>query len=162
MSTHSVGVFASAFDAKSRILCVKQAYGSRRWTTPGGTLEQNECPLAGVLRELREETGFEGTVESFIGAYVHLYKEPNDVVLSYRIRLGSRNSWRPNAEIEDIGFFSSDSLPENIAFNTRIRIEDAFARRSGLTRSFDTRDSLLSPAHCLPAGRIPTEKEPER
>ncbi len=158
MNRYSVGVFASAFDAKNRILCVRQAYGSRRWTTPGGTLEQNECPLAGVLRELREETGFEGTVENFIGTYVHLYKEPNDVVLSYRIRLGSRNSWKPNAEIEEIGFFSFDSLPENIAFNTQIRIEDAFSRRSGLTRSFITKDSLLSPAHCSPEDWVPREK----
>lgn len=143
MSRHTVGVFASAFDATGRILCVKQSYGARRWTTPGGVLEQNECPLVAVLRELHEETGFQGTVDTYIGTYVSLYKDPNDIVLSYRVFLGTKDAWKKNDEIEQVAFFSRDELPQDMAFNTRIRIEDAFACRLGVTRSFDSAESLL-------------------
>jgi 8-oxo-dGTP diphosphatase len=48
----SIGVFASLFDAAGRILLVRQAYGSRHWTTPGGRVEEGESPLAALDREL--------------------------------------------------------------------------------------------------------------
>ena len=35
----TIGVFASIFDRDRRALCVRQNYGERLWTTPGGRLE---------------------------------------------------------------------------------------------------------------------------
>jgi 8-oxo-dGTP diphosphatase len=41
----SVGVFAAIFDEQRRILCVRQNYGPRKWTLPGGKMEAGESPF---------------------------------------------------------------------------------------------------------------------
>ncbi len=47
---HTLGVFASIFDETSRILLVRQAYGSRQWTTPGGRVDAGESPCRARTR----------------------------------------------------------------------------------------------------------------
>lgn len=41
------------------ILVVRSHFGNGKWGLPGGGLHRGEAPLAGALRELREETGIE-------------------------------------------------------------------------------------------------------
>ncbi|MFI7586146.1 NUDIX domain-containing protein [Spongisporangium articulatum] len=48
-------------DAGGRVLLLEQSYRST-WGLPGGVLEDDEPPLTGVLRELREELGVEWPV----------------------------------------------------------------------------------------------------
>jgi 8-oxo-dGTP diphosphatase len=51
----SLGVFAAIFDGANRILLVRQGYGSRRWSTPGGRVKPGESPVAALRRETNEE-----------------------------------------------------------------------------------------------------------
>lgn len=46
-----------ALDGDGRVLLVRHAYGSGKWMPPGGGLGRGEDPVAGALRELREEVG---------------------------------------------------------------------------------------------------------
>jgi ADP-ribose pyrophosphatase YjhB (NUDIX family) len=63
-----VAAYALCVDADDRILLCRIAPGywsdNGSWTLPGGGLEFGESPADGVLRELTEETGLTGTVES--------------------------------------------------------------------------------------------------
>jgi ADP-ribose pyrophosphatase YjhB (NUDIX family) len=77
----SIGVFASLFDATDRILLVRQAHGSRHWTTPGGRVEAEESPLAALQREVLEEIACEVQVAHLIGVYAKPYRD--DLVLSF-------------------------------------------------------------------------------
>ncbi|HEX7963520.1 MAG TPA: NUDIX hydrolase [Candidatus Saccharimonadales bacterium] len=45
--------------SQGKILAVQSWLGDGRWHLPGGGLHKGEAPLAGVLRETREETGIE-------------------------------------------------------------------------------------------------------
>ena len=136
----SLGVFASVFDAAGRILLVRQAYGSRHWTTPGGRVEVGESPLAALEREVREEIACEVRITHLIGVYAKPYRD--DLVLSLAAELlrGVPRACPP--EIAELAFFARDELPRNIAFNSRIRLEDAFERCQGVVRVFDSADSL--------------------
>jgi 8-oxo-dGTP diphosphatase len=138
----TVGVFASIFDSTSRILLVRHAYGTRRWSTPGGRVEPGESPLAALHREVSEEIACEIRLGPLIGVYAKPYRD--DVVLSFAATIISGIPQPRPPEISDVAFFSRDCLPPDLAFNSRVRIDDALEQRRGLVRVFDTATSLDS------------------
>jgi 8-oxo-dGTP diphosphatase len=135
----TIGVFASIFDSYGRILLVRHGYGSMQWSTPGGRMEAGESPGAALLREVNEEIACEIRISHLIGVYAKPYRD--DLVLSFHATIVSGVPQACVPEIPDLGFSARDSLPE-LAFTRRIRIEDAFDRRQGIVRVFDTADSL--------------------
>lgn len=137
----TIGVFASIFDQDKRALCVRQNYGDRHWTTPGGRLEFNETPLDGLIREVREEIGAEIEVIGLVGVYANAYKD--DLVLNFHARLiGNLADWRPHDEIADLGFFTLDALPQPMTANGNWRLRDAAAGLRGIYRSFSDPHNL--------------------
>ena len=138
----TIGVFASIFDQDKCALCVRQNYGDRHWTTPGGRLEPYESPLDGLIREVREEIGAEVEVLGLVGAYANSYKD--DLVLNFHARLiGSLADWQPHDEIADLGFFSLGALPQPMTANGQWRLRDAAAGLRGVYRSFSDPQTLV-------------------
>jgi ADP-ribose pyrophosphatase YjhB (NUDIX family) len=44
-------------EAEGKVLVVQGWLGDRKWSLPGGGLRRGEVPLAGLIREVREEVG---------------------------------------------------------------------------------------------------------
>ena len=129
----TVGVFAAIFDAQGRILCVRQGYGARKWTLPGGRMERGETPHEALVREVREETSFEVAPGDLIGVYSTPYKDA--LVLAFRATSLGRGLWHPTDEIDELGFFARDALPVPMRHHTLVRIQDAFAGAAGVVRT---------------------------
>jgi len=137
----TIGVFASIFDRDKRALCVRQNYGERLWTTPGGRLEPNEAPLDGLVREVREEIGLDVRVVALVGIYANTYKD--DLVLNFQAHLrGSLANWQAHAEISDLDFFPLTNLPQPMTANGYWRLQDAAAGLRGVYRAFSAPDIL--------------------
>ena len=62
-------VGAIVVDSEGRLLLVRRANPPAQglWSIPGGRVEQGETAEAAVVRELREETGLEGSVVREVG-----------------------------------------------------------------------------------------------
>jgi 8-oxo-dGTP diphosphatase len=131
----TVGVFAAIFDSGGRVLCVKRAYGPQNWTTPGGRMESSESPIVALEREVREETGYIVRAGRLLGVYAATFKD--DLVLSIEAEIIRRETWEPNTEIAEVGFFAQDALPQPMHAFTAVRIRDAFEGRTGVIRVFE-------------------------
>jgi ADP-ribose pyrophosphatase YjhB (NUDIX family) len=136
----TIGVFAAIFDSQRRILCVKQNYGPRGWTTPGGRLESGESPIEALVREVHEETGYLVQAKRLLGVYSATFKD--DIVLSIEAEIVGQTSWEANDEIAELGFFAKNELPRPMNPRTALRIEDAFAGQVGIIRVFSEADGL--------------------
>jgi ADP-ribose pyrophosphatase YjhB (NUDIX family) len=53
-------------DADGRILVVRTTYLGRDWMLPGGRVERDERPHDAAVRETREETGIEATIQRLV------------------------------------------------------------------------------------------------
>lgn len=57
-----LAAYAVIIDGDNRLLLshfVGNAFGAPQWTLPGGGVEYAETPEAGMVREVKEETGFD-------------------------------------------------------------------------------------------------------
>jgi 8-oxo-dGTP diphosphatase len=68
--------WATRDDALLLVRIAPTEKGAGHWTLPGGGLEFGEDPAAGVLRELREETGLEGRVGELMGIRSAILEPP--------------------------------------------------------------------------------------
>jgi 8-oxo-dGTP pyrophosphatase MutT (NUDIX family) len=71
-----LGAYAVVRDDAERILLVRLApdeVEAGAWTLPGGGVEFGEHPDDAVLRELEEETGLVGRIDSMLGIFSRVY-----------------------------------------------------------------------------------------
>ena len=120
-----VRVFAVVRDTQDRILCVLRAHSPHDWTLPGGKVERGESLATALVREVREESGFEVEPGRLIGVYST--PEQNDLALLFEAVIRGRESWKPDREIARAEFHPAVHLPEPFSEHARIRIEDALA-----------------------------------
>lgn len=86
-----IGVGAVVFGAADEILLIKRGkaphYG--RWMVPGGTLEWGETLEDAALREVREETGIDIEIETFVEIIEAITPGPDGfhyVIMDYAAR----------------------------------------------------------------------------
>jgi ADP-ribose pyrophosphatase YjhB (NUDIX family) len=110
-------------DAHDRLLLARRAVepAAGLWDTIGGFLEEDEDALAGLRREVLEETGLEVEPSVFVGAYTDRYGEgdaaPWALNLVWEARI-VRGEPKPADDVSELRWFQRDELParEDLAF----------------------------------------------
>lgn len=115
-ATPKVDVRAVLFDDEERVL-LTQERSDRCWSPPGGWADPLDSPSAAVVREVREETGYDAEVVKLIACYDrdaqgHLPKLPVAVYkLFFLCRATGQSAVAQELETLDVGWFSLDDLP---------------------------------------------------
>ena len=104
-----VGVALVTFNDDEEILLLRHVFHAPNpWGLPGGWLGRNEAPQAGLIRELREETGLAVVLDRPV--HVAHAGAPPYIVMAYSGRL-QPGEMRLNAEILEARWFGLDRLP---------------------------------------------------
>lgn len=119
----TIGAFAIIRDELDRVLLVLRN-DHDFWNLPGGAVEKGESPWQTVLREVKEETGYDVEVLNLLGIYVK--PDKNDLVFSFECKIVS-GQITLNEEAKDIRYFSVDEIPQNILAKHLERITDFFS-----------------------------------
>jgi ADP-ribose pyrophosphatase YjhB (NUDIX family) len=106
-----------------RICLVRRAHdpGYGKWTFPGGFVDVGEEPAAAALRELCEETGCEGEIDRFLGAYASTGPQGKAVVIL--VYAGSLKGGGAGAseEVQETRWFGPKELPwDEFAFPSTV------------------------------------------
>jgi len=107
-----------------KILLVQERL-DKRWCMPGGWADVGELPSQSIIREIREESGFEVVPRKCIGVYdANRGPSPLEFYHAYKIVflceiIGGQA--RPSEETLAVDFFSFDDLPPLSRFRTNDR-----------------------------------------
>lgn len=78
-------VVAALVEHRGQIVLIRNKGWPEAWFgLVSGFLERNESPAEGVLREVKEEIGLDGAIESLIGVYPFFMR--NQVIIAYYVR----------------------------------------------------------------------------
>jgi NAD+ diphosphatase len=118
-------VVAALLEHEGAVVLVRNKGWPDEWFgLVSGFLERGEAPEAGVLREVREETGLEGELAGLIGAYA--FPEMNQVIIAYHVR--GRGEVALGAEIAAARRVTPEKL-RPWPFGTGPAVRDWLARR---------------------------------
>jgi ADP-ribose pyrophosphatase YjhB (NUDIX family) len=96
------------------------------WTPPGGWAEVGESPRTAAEKELREESGYRGRAVDLLGVFeIDVRDRPRWPFYGWKLVFlceldGAEPAAHQAMEIEEVGFFAEDALPE---LSGRIRRE---------------------------------------
>jgi ADP-ribose pyrophosphatase YjhB (NUDIX family) len=115
-ATPKVDVRGAVFDADERVLLMRER-SDGLWSLPGGWADPGDTPSGSVVREVREETGYDSAVVSLVGCWDrdtqgHRPALPVAVFkLFFLCRLTGTSAAFEPLETLDVGWFGLDELP---------------------------------------------------
>jgi ADP-ribose pyrophosphatase YjhB (NUDIX family) len=126
-----VGSSAVVVDGEGRILLQRRS-DSGNWALPGGAMDIGETFAQSVIREVKEETGFDVRTERIVGIYSdpgHVFAyEDGEVRQEFSICLACTivcGELAVSSESTEVRFFSFDEIPGlTMHESIRLRIED--------------------------------------
>ncbi|MFJ8609961.1 NUDIX hydrolase [Streptomyces sp. NPDC093675] len=130
---HSVSVAGVVVREDGRLLAIRRA-DNGTWELPGGVLELNETPEAGVAREVLEETGIHVEVDELTGVYKNTTR--GIVALVFRCK-PSGGTERTSTESTAVEWLTPDEVNERMAEVFAVRLLDALDGNGPHVRSHD-------------------------
>jgi len=130
---HSVSVAAAIVDESGQLLAVRRR-DNGHWEPPGGILELDETIQAGLVREVREETGLEVEPQSLSGVYKNMRR--GIVALVFRCRIIGGEA-RPTREAEQVSWLSPDEISNLMDEAYATRLLDALRPGPAAIRAHD-------------------------
>jgi len=136
--TRRASADAAILDDWGRIL-LQRRKDVGKWGLPGGGIELDESAAQTVVREAREETGYDVAVVRLVGVYTDpahtTFRYPDGNVVQYvsllfECRVTGGRPRTQAAEVTDMQWFAADALPPDVLDDHRLRIADAFAGRA--------------------------------
>lgn len=105
------GTEAVCLDEQGRVLLGRRAFdpGKDLWDLPGGFLHEQELPLDGLLREVREETGLEIEPLDFLGFWLEPYESRFVLCLAWTAR--ATGEGRAADDLVELRWFEPHELP---------------------------------------------------
>lgn len=93
------------------VLLVRHSYGNPTWTIPGGEIKKRESPEEAVIREIKEELGF-NIKPQFLGQFTHNTEYKIDTVYYFLSQVERLEPIVTSAEIQEAQWWRIDALPE--------------------------------------------------
>jgi 8-oxo-dGTP pyrophosphatase MutT (NUDIX family) len=126
LGLNTLGARAIVHNPDGLVLLVKHTY-QPHWYLPGGGVKKGESTRAAVIRELHEEVGVVVSDQDALlfGIYHHTYLGVNDYPIIYVVKnYSSQPAY--SREIEQVGWFDYDALPEMVSPGTKRRLDEYF------------------------------------
>ena len=121
----TLGVRGLVVDTEGKVLLIRHTY-MPGWYMPGGGIERGETAEEALYREMMEEAGVKITGRArLVSFHSNHANHPGDHVLIYRIEQWEACAATQVGEIEALGWFAMNALPNDITPATRRRLAEA-------------------------------------
>jgi len=108
------------------IILIKRKNPPAGWAIPGGFVDYGETLEEAAVREMKEETSLDINLGRQFHTYSNPGRDPRHHTVSTIFIATATGTPKAADDAIDIGTFTKDNLPEDIAFDHRQILEDYF------------------------------------
>ena len=90
---------------------IRNTYGRKRWTFPGGGIETGETPKEATKREVFEEVGISVNRLEELGTFTSTLEYKKDTITVFQIEINDMDFQIDPKEILEARWFSRSQLP---------------------------------------------------
>ena len=112
------------------IILIKRKNPPFGWALPGGFVDYGESLEVAAIREAEEETCLKVRLLYQLGAYSAPTRDPRFHTISVVFVASATGAPKAADDAKNVGIFSRDSLPENLAFDHGEILQDYFKKCS--------------------------------
>jgi ADP-ribose pyrophosphatase YjhB (NUDIX family) len=116
-------------EIKNGILLIKRKNPPPGWAIPGGFVDYGESLEECALREAREETGLHIRLTRQFHTYSAPNRDPRHHTVSTIFIASAEGVPEAGDDAKEVGIFTRDSLPEELAFDHREILADYFSKK---------------------------------
>jgi len=109
------------------IILVNRKNSPPGWAIPGGFVDYGESLEDAVQREAKEETGLDIQLIRQFHTYSDPKRDPRHHTVSTIFIAKATGKPKAGDDAKEVGIFTRDALPDNIAFDHRQILEDYFS-----------------------------------
>jgi len=128
MASGSYGVMGQR--KAGNIVLIERKNTPLGWALPGGFVDYGESLEVAAIREAEEETCLKVRLLYQLGAYSAPTRDPRFHTISVVFVASATGAPKAADDAKDVGIFSRDSLPENLAFDHGEILQDYFKKCS--------------------------------
>lgn len=113
-------------EIKGGIVLIKRKNPPYGWAIPGGFVDYGESLEDAIVREAREETGLDIKLIRQFHTYSDPKRDPRHHTVSTIFIATTEGTPKAGDDAKEIGIFTRDTLPEDIAFDHGQILKDYF------------------------------------
>ncbi|WP_123289673.1 NUDIX domain-containing protein [Desulfosoma caldarium] len=120
----TVDVIIHPQDAPGRVVLIRRRNPPLGWALPGGFVDEGESLERAAQREAKEETGLDLEDLRQFRAYSEPNRDPRRHTVTVVFSATGIGRARAADDAQDLGIFSLEALPQDMAFDHRRILED--------------------------------------
>jgi len=113
------------------IVLIERVNPPHGWALPGGFVDYGESLETAAVREAKEETSLDVTLEEQFHTYSAPDRDPRQHTVSTVFIAKSSGIPKAEDDAKNLGIFTEDSLPSSLAFDHGKILSDYFRYRKG-------------------------------
>lgn len=110
----------------SGIILIKRKNPPFGWAIPGGFVDYGESIEDAIIREAKEETGLDIKLIRQFHTYSDPKRDPRHHTVSTIFIATATGKPKAADDAQEVGIFTKDNLPQDLAFDHRQILEDYF------------------------------------
>jgi ADP-ribose pyrophosphatase YjhB (NUDIX family) len=95
---------------RGKFLMIREAYGAKHWTLPGGRMKQGETPEDTARRKAQEEVGMMLRNPEYLGSYFHTRQYKKDAICVYHAKVKTPEHRANTSDIIESGWYTLDEI----------------------------------------------------
>ncbi len=111
------------------IILIKRKNPPPGWAIPGGFVDYGESLEDAICREAKEETGLDIKIVRQFHTYSEPARDPRHHTVSTIFIASASGTPKAADDAKDVGVFTKNNLPDDIAFDHRQILEDYFNKK---------------------------------